>query len=647
MYQAHSRRRLVELLHKYYRSKRKMRKYPTLTITRQRSLELFKSHPARTVGRMGSKGFAFDSPSTPLRSQPLRTPDTRRLTGEFKQSTFYEGETSENRSANSVVQQLIEFVEDDRFRVDFDCSVLLEWASIGIECFGIFFQFVRSTRNWKVINREVSLARSLLFHRDYPCPPLICVTDSLSLGFLGSALLPNTFLNPTVPVHLSSRAASQATVIINASLTSSSSSITQPSQGSAVRNPSPNRPTRILQLFPTFPNPGHLLGAFSPMLFPIDTAHLHPEYRLALGAMALGLTNTLPHQHTTPLELEQFGRSVGDSIKVLNSSQEYPFDVWSKSNAYQFLEKMKFGISPCTSSTTRLPQVTGEIGCPTSSKIALIFKNETLTPDIQQNSDPRNYAAISELAAKCFGCDRTTVLPYIPVVEHEIFHENEDSTWSTEIFGYRCAVWTPSVTLSPSGSFHTLSQKRPSRRRATRIALKELPWEFGNFLLILAPMPMSLRPEVYLYGRSSEVDTEGLDGKQSHDVLEVQVESETHPSKPPPQTSIQRIIHLMRWNVPQIRSSRQLHRILHRFGLSVSLGLWGLWVELKLNEAELKLVTENETGRPGINELKNRTWNKDVPILEAYHVNDVLLKQFVACDIIAAAVKKVIRHHAW
>lgn len=178
----------------------------------------------------------------------------------------------------------------------------------------------------------------------------------------------------------------------------------------------------------------------------------------------------------------------------------------------------------------------------------------------------------------------------LSVVEYGYSSEIQDSLWKTEIFGHRCAVFTPTLVTSPKGSFHSLSSISPSKRKAPRIILRELPWESHSFVIVSAPSVHYLHPDLYL-----------ISNRSLHTISD---------------TLIKRVWRILRSNVKTVQSSQPLHRVLHRFGLSVSIASWQLW------------------------DLISNSNNK-------INVIEYSLLELISSDIVAAAVKRVVRFHSW
>lgn len=444
-------------------------------------------------------------------------------------------------------------------------NILLEWASAGLEFLGVHFIVVRNPRYWKLFKRENTFCRRLLFEPEFPCPPLLSLVDSFGIGLCGSAIVPSSFPTPIVPVHLNPAFTSLPLHAINTSLNSKS--------------------IPSLQSFVTpLPNPGMLLSAFAPHLIPLNSSIEFPVEQLITAAvMCVGLPQSLPTLTSTSESMHKFGRSVSLAEQALQRSLSKEVQSCAlECNGREFIENFRYG------SGGRVPNST-EIAVPGVKYIALAFNETNFNPSIHK-LDP-NFGAydISTLAAKEFNCDPLNVLPYAPLVELGYFNETRDPLWKTEIFGYKCAVWTLSVSVSPKGSFHTLSFRNP-RRKTPRIRLRGLPWDSSQFVIVAAPSVLHLRLDLYL--PSSQ-------------------------SSPTSETSVRRALRTLCTKVGGIRSSKPFHHMLHRFGLSVSVSSWEMWDIL---------MNENPETLDG-----------------AQHA----VLELISCDIVSAAVKRVVRFYCW
>lgn len=210
---------------------------------------------------------------------------------------------------NAKIQQEGESEEAVRA---FNRNSVFEWASVGIECLGVNLRLIRQTSRWKVALREVHAAKSVLFERNYPCPPLLSLFEHFGFGFVASAVLCSGFPTPCVPIHLPGDAPAKVGELlagINAALTEL-------------------QLEEIQRLFSTpLPNPGKLLSAYCPRYVPPSTvASLTADgsksppfsiYDLVTSAiMCLGRQSDFPSSDSSKEQLECFGKSVVSAARM-------------------------------------------------------------------------------------------------------------------------------------------------------------------------------------------------------------------------------------------------------------------------------------------------------------------------------------------
>ncbi|CBZ51840.1 conserved hypothetical protein [Neospora caninum Liverpool] len=225
-----------------------------------------------------------------------------------------------------------------------------------------------------------------------------------------------------------------------------------------------------------------------------------------------------------------------------------------------------------------------------------------------------------------------------------------------------------------------------------------LPWSSSKFVISLAPRARTIRPETYLLfplimpdlRREAEapnasvfhpsplgsLSPASLNGEGSP---ERRGREEAGPAalERPDAAVHHRILAVLRQHVSFLRHGGHLRKIIHHFGSNVGLTLWLLWMEVELRVhkrvAETETVGDRSAPRrasglalrsprraehsvtfaaPGTDEkasLESRegTWRSADPsrLEEArlLHRADQLVRELVACEIVATAVKRVVR----
>lgn len=478
-----------------------------------------------------------------------------------------------------------------------DCSALVDWATAGFEFHGVWFQLIRGVENWKTYKRELAFCRRSIFENAYNCPPLICLLDAFQFQLGASALLlpardNNHFIAAASPPQL-------PTSLIPLTVSKIKKTLAQTPAGYSSGH--------IKRILPELPNPGFLLTAYAPRLVPLDAGG-NDFTNDTLLAASLMIAAPIFHKKKSFSrdDVARFHQSLVLCQDVLNK-HPVPQKALLETGMRDYLSRWVYGSSfvpcdcigsqlitpviPCADEGKKLEPVVS-CCCPRTRLYALAFVTKREEPEIMPLPFLWSAAAVTNFAAAQFHCDKSAVLPYDPMLEHGYYEESRDSPWKVEISGYRCSVWVPTVWQSPHGSVHELrSSLGPPRRplKTLRRSL-QLPWEATDFVIVPCPMPIYLRPEMYI---------------PTHTSLK--------PDAPPnSRLAIETIAALIENEVPAIHSSGALHQTIHCFGLSVSVTLWELW-----------MFANREKGKKCF-----------------------AVRKLVACDLLAAGVKRVIQYYS-
>ncbi|EPR60451.1 regulator of chromosome condensation (RCC1) repeat-containing protein [Toxoplasma gondii GT1] len=280
---------------------------------------------------------------------------------------------------------------------------------------------------------------------------------------------------------------------------------------------------------------------------------------------------------------------------------------------------------------------------------ALIFDGTSWTRPTVVQLKNGDIEAVLNRAATLFGCTRSDLLPYQPLGE-TIGEEQSEFAWA---FGRKCSIWTlakgPKTGCEPpfrapapkvgtardyfqvdtiERVYPSLEPCSPASRSCLRMCL---PWSSSQFVISLAPRARPIRPETYLLfpllqrpqagARRARGGSSETGGRRAPDV-------QLHAP-----SVYRRVLALLR-RLPFLRHGGHLRKILHHFGVNVGVALWVLWSEVELR------VHETET----LGDLPARgTWRSSVEAARLRYRGDQLVRELIACEIVATAVKRVVR----